>query len=299
MSDLNYVIGNYGQTIVSGSYPNTVQAATITTSGFPVQITVTGDGEPNSNGWQRLQIYRDSTPISEILHVETGGSGYNVTISMAHIDTPVTGTYTYSVRVVNGSGVSIRYTESGQLSMIVEEKIISSYLANNWLRREIDPPYVYYGYSSNLSAQDSDDNWSIKKVTLYDGVETVTWSNGSTKTLSIWNNRIDCFESPTGTLDVSSDLVDLSGSTVLQLSWSILSGVDVYQVIIADSDSGVIYSEGGYPLYNTGSNAMVTKELYNIDNYTFAKIEPEKSYDVTIIGVNVAGNVSETITVTT
>lgn len=51
MLDLNYIIGNDGQKsniIATGS---TIQSATITTSGFPVQITVTGDGAPAGAGW--------------------------------------------------------------------------------------------------------------------------------------------------------------------------------------------------------------------------------------------------------
>ena len=59
MLDLNYVIGADGQKTLSAT-GSTIQSATITTSGFPVQITITGDAEPAGAGWHRLQIYRDS-----------------------------------------------------------------------------------------------------------------------------------------------------------------------------------------------------------------------------------------------
>ena len=88
MLDLNYVIGADGQKTLSAT-GSTIQSATITTSGFPVQITITGDAEPAGAGWHRLQIYRDSTTIGEILHVQTTTGGVNMTIAMSTIDTPV------------------------------------------------------------------------------------------------------------------------------------------------------------------------------------------------------------------
>jgi len=300
MSDLNYVIGDQGQTTAVAVYPTTVQSATITTSGFPVQITVTGDGEPNGSGWHRLQIYRDSTPIGEILHVEASGSGNNVTVAMVHVDTPVAGTYTYKANVVNGSGVSIIYTEVGQLNMIVEEKIISSYFANNWLRRDINPPDVYYGYSTDYNAADGDAKWSIKKVTVSGTVETVTWTNGNPKSaVSIWDDRVDCFISPSGPIGLTGNAVTLSGNLVLQLGWSLLSGVDSYQIVVADADKGTIFTDGGYVLYSSGYNSMLTYEVFSKDNYTYTKPEIGKTYSVTVTAVNVTGNIDETVTIST
>ena len=200
MLDLNYVIGADGQKTLSAT-GSTLQSAAITTSGFPVQITVTGDADPAGAGWHRLQIYRDSTTIGEILHVQTTTGGVNMTIAMSTIDTPVAGTYTYSVKIVGSNGMSAVYTEMGQLSMIVEEKIISSFFANNWLRRDISSPTVYYGYSTDTNAANTDDNWFIKKVTTAGSVETVTWTNGSPNyNISKWNDRVASFVQPTGAL---------------------------------------------------------------------------------------------------
>ena len=292
MLDLNYVIGADGQKTLSAT-GSTIQSATITTSGFPVQITITGDAEPAGAGWHRLQIYRDSTTIGEILHVQTTTGGVNMTIAMSTIDTPVAGTYTYSVKIVGSNGMSAVYTEMGQLSMIVEEKIISSFFANNWLRRDISSPTVYYGYSTDTNAANTDDNWFIKKVTTAGSVETVTWTNGSPNyNISKWNDRVASFVQPTGALGVTWSVSVPS----LSISWNQLTGVDRYQVVVRES--GKLYSDLGSEIYNNGS-LQVTKEVVNVGSYTYNKASSGLTYSVTITGVNVAGTTASTVTITT
>ena len=292
MLDLNYVIGADGQKTLSAT-GSTIQSATITTSGFPVQITITGDAEPAGAGWHRLQIYRDSTTIGEILHVQTTTGGVNMTIAMSTIDTPVAGTYTYSVKIVGSNGMSAVYTEMGQLSMIVEEKIISSFFANNWLRRDISSPTVYYGYSTDTNAANTDDNWFIKKVTTAGSVETVTWTNGSPNyNISKWNDRVASFVQPTGALGVTWSVSVPS----LSISWNQLAGVDRYQVVVRES--GKLYSDLGSEIYNNGS-LQVTKEVVNVGSYTYNKASSGLTYSVTITGVNVAGTTASTVTITT
>jgi hypothetical protein len=292
MLDLNYVIGADGQKTLSAT-GSTIQSATITTSGFPVKVTVTGDAEPVGAGWHRLQIYRDSTTIGEILHVQTTTGGVNMTIAMSTIDTPVTGTYTYSVKIVGSNGMSAVYTEMGQLSMIVEEKIISSFFANNWLRRDISSPTVYYGYSTDTNAANTDDNWFIKKVTTAGSVETVTWTNGSPNyNISKWNDRVASFVQPTGALGVTWSVSVPS----LSISWNQLTGVDRYQVVVRES--GKLYSDLGSEIYNNGS-LQVTKEVVNVGSYTYNKASSGLTYSVTITGVNVAGTTASTVTITT
>jgi hypothetical protein len=185
MIDLNYKIGADGQKTLSAT-GSTIQSASITTSGFPVQVTITGDAEPASGGWHKLQIHRDSTAIGQILQIESNGTGKNMPVAMVTIDTPVAGTYTYSVKMVGSTGMSVTYSENGELSMIVEEKVISSHNSLNWLRRDINPPVTYYGYSHDVNADDTDDNWAIKKVTVSGTVETVKWTNGEYNTISKW-----------------------------------------------------------------------------------------------------------------
>lgn len=311
MLDLNYVIGNDGQQSSVSANGTIIQRATITTSGFPVQITVTGDGEPGGVGWQRLQIFRQSMPplgpvsaIGEVLHIETAGSGLNMTVALSTIDTPVGGTYEYSVKIVGGSGLQVTYSEVGQLSMIVEEKIISSYLSLNWLRRDISPPNVYYGYSNNLTAADSDRTWSIKKVTTSGSVETVTWTNGQPSYVSTWDNRIESFSAPSGSLGVTWSVLNTPDSfssirRTLSISWNLLTGVDIYKIIV--TESGKIYNEDGYQIYNNQNfnNSVITKEVINGNVYNYLHGQPGLTYSVTITGSNVIGVTSSTVNITT
>ena len=296
MLDLNYVIGAAGQVTASAT-GSVIQSATITTSGFPVQITISGDAEPGGAGWHRLQIYRDSTPIGEVLHIETSTSGLNMTIAMSTIDMPVSGIYTYYLKIVSTSGLSARYSELGQLSMILEEKIISSQNSLNWLRRDISPPNVYYGYSYNINSTDSDSTWLIKKITTSGSVESVSWSNGSLLNyISTWDNRVESFQQPTGSLGVTFSVIN---NSILNLSWTKITGVDIYNVVV--SESGKVYSDLGLQIYYNPNfdNSQVTKYVENDNKYTYGRAYPGLTYTVTVTGVNVIGITSSTVTITT
>ena len=50
-------------------------------------------------------------------------------------------------------------------------------LANDWLRRDIATPSVYYGYNLNPGSLDTDSTWSIRKVTTSGTIDTVTWND--------------------------------------------------------------------------------------------------------------------------
>lgn len=293
MIDLNYTIGTDGQKTLSAT-GSTIQSASITTSGFPVQVTVTGDGEPASGGWHELQIYRDSTAIGEVFHIETPTGGLNMTVAMSVIDTPVAGTYTYSVKIIRSSGMSVRYSESGQLYMIVEEKVISSHNALNWIRRDINPPVTYYGYSYDMNAADGDNTWSIKKVTVSGTVETVKWTNGNYNKVSKWSERVASFATPTGSLGLTCSTDGLS----LYVNWNQLSGVDNYQVKI--SSGNVVYTDLGSELYDNQNlnSSQVTKTVINSGSYAYRYASTGNTYNVTVTAVNVAGSSASTTTIT-
>ena len=300
MLDLNYVIGDDGQ-VSASAVGSVLQSATITTSGFPVQITVTGDAEPASGGWHRLQIFRDSTAIGEILHIEAPAANKNMTVSLSVIDNPVAGVYTYSVKIVGSSGLTATYTEVGQLYMIVEEKVVTSYNAMSWLRRDIVPPTVYYGYNNDMNASDSDSSWSIKKVTVSGTVETVKWTNGSYDRISTWSNRVASFTTPSGSLGLTASSTSTNnsyGSNFINISWNLLSGVDIYNIYIYDSNSNLLDEKGGY-LYSNGNfnnqNSSVT--IYNKNNYLFTGSELNNTYSITLIGKNVGGTTQSTVTI--
>ena len=82
-----------GVTIVSRSF---------TTNGYPVQVMVTGDAENSTAGaWVKLQLYRDSTAIGKIIHVEMSAASENVPYALTFIDQPTAGTYTYALKTVS------------------------------------------------------------------------------------------------------------------------------------------------------------------------------------------------------
>ena len=107
-------ITSVGTSMVSGS---------ITTTGNPVQIMVTGDANPiGGAGWCRLQIFRDGNGIGNIIQVENS-SNLNVPYCLNVIDTPSAGTYTYSMRTVDSMSGTFDFGEfSGPLLTAVELK---------------------------------------------------------------------------------------------------------------------------------------------------------------------------------
>ncbi len=119
---INYtqVLGNrrtsittVGVSIISGS---------ITTTGNPVQIMVTGDANPTTTSYTRLQIYRDETAIGNMVQVENS-SNLNVPYCVNVIDAPPAGNYTYSMRTVSIFAGSFDFGENaGPVLTAVELK---------------------------------------------------------------------------------------------------------------------------------------------------------------------------------
>jgi hypothetical protein len=100
-----------GVSIISGS---------ITTTGNPVQIMVTGDANPTTTAWCRLQIFRDGIGIGNIIQAENS-SNLNVPYCLNVIDTPPAGTYTYSMRTVDNMSGTFDFGEhTGPLLTAVE-----------------------------------------------------------------------------------------------------------------------------------------------------------------------------------
>ncbi len=100
---------NYAQTVgpkvtvqTGFVFPFTLVNAYLTATGSPVQILATGDANPITvGGWGRLQLYRDSTPIGNIVQFESSAPNENVPYALQFIDVPVPGTYLYSLRVLS------------------------------------------------------------------------------------------------------------------------------------------------------------------------------------------------------
>ncbi len=79
----------------------TIVSVSITTSGRPVQILVTGDGENSTaGGWVRIQLYRDSTAIGKSIFLESDAGSENIPYALTVVDAPAAGTYTYALKTV-------------------------------------------------------------------------------------------------------------------------------------------------------------------------------------------------------
>ena len=118
----NYVqvLGNQRVTSTPGT---SIISGSITTSGNPVQIIVTGDANPTAatGQWCTLQIHRDNSAIGGIVQVEAANSNENQAYCVNVIDTPSAGTYTYSLRMNANGGGNFQFGESsGPLLTAVE-----------------------------------------------------------------------------------------------------------------------------------------------------------------------------------
>jgi hypothetical protein len=106
---LNYVQNSQATSTsmsASPSLPFTViSAPAITTNGSPVQIIVTGDANPLSNGaWCLMRLYRGSTIVGQAVQAESINSNINVPYCIQFVDAVAAGTYTYSMKVTSNAG---------------------------------------------------------------------------------------------------------------------------------------------------------------------------------------------------
>jgi hypothetical protein len=91
----------------------TIVSTSITTNGYPILVTVTGDVENGSaGGWTVLQLYRGSTAIGNPVHTEGSAGSENAPYALSVIDTPSAGTYTYALKLNNSAGGTFNFGES-------------------------------------------------------------------------------------------------------------------------------------------------------------------------------------------
>jgi hypothetical protein len=122
LGDKRTNITTTGVSLISGS---------ITTTGNPVQIMVTGDANPTSTGWCRLQLHRGESAIGNIVQVENE-SNQNVPYCLNIIDTPSAGTHIYSMRTVSGIAGTFEFGEaSGPLLTAVELRTNTNFPSTN------------------------------------------------------------------------------------------------------------------------------------------------------------------------
>jgi hypothetical protein len=182
-----------GVTIITGS---------ITTTGNPIQIMVTGDANPvNVTSWTRLQIYRNETAIGNIVQVENS-SNLNVPYCLNVIDTPSAGTYTYSMRTVSGISGLFDFGEStGPTLTAVELKTNTNLPSTNNTFTGTNT----FGNTTTFASAGGDEGGEIQF-----GVPTTNTTLQNRVTVDVWQNRLRIFE---GSANANGVYIDLSKPT--------------------------------------------------------------------------------------
>jgi len=191
-----------GVSIISGS---------ITTTGNPIQIMVTGDANPIVDGWTRLQIFRGETGIGNIIQVENS-SNQNVPYCLNVIDTPSAGTYTYSMRTVSGHAGTFDFGETtGPLLTAVELNTNTNLPSTN---NTFTGTNRFNGQVT-LGGVGGDEGGELRLVTA----QTNTTLTGSYVTADIYQNRLRFYEGGGDFRGVYIDLSKTPAGNAGELLW--------------------------------------------------------------------------------
>jgi hypothetical protein len=191
-----------GVSIISGS---------ITTTGNPVQIMVTGDANPTSTGWCRLQLYRGESAIGNIVQVENE-SNQNVPYCLNIIDTPSAGTHIYSMRTVSGIAGTFEFGEaSGPLLTAVELNTNTNLPSTN---NTFTGTNRFNGQVT-IGGVGGDEGGELRLVTA----ETNSTLAGSAVSMDIYQNRLRFFEGGGNNRGVYVDLSKAPAGNAGELMW--------------------------------------------------------------------------------
>jgi hypothetical protein len=199
-----------GTSIISGS---------ITTTGNPVQIMVTGDANPTSTTgqWCRLQLYRNSSAIGNIIQVESSAQNENVPYCLNVIDTPSAGTYEYSLKIASPQGTWAFGEATGPLLTAVELKTNTNLPSTNNTFTETN---TFTG-ATNLSG-----SVRIGAGAGFEGGElqlayapSGSTLTGSAVSVDIYQNRLRIFEGGGNARGAHLDLSKLPEGVAGELIW--------------------------------------------------------------------------------
>ena len=140
----------------------TIISQSITTSGNPIQIIITGDAHPLQGGgvpsYTDLQIFRDNTAVGNVVTVQNERFN-NIAYSLNFIDSVSAGTYTYSMRTTGSffgifdfgevSGPTITIVELNSQTSFEGTTLISG---SSQLTSSFDTRYVASGSISATPA---------------------------------------------------------------------------------------------------------------------------------------------------
>lgn len=120
-SALNYVQVESNQVTITTA-PQDVVSLEITTTGKPVQVSITGEGANASAGaWVKLALFRDGNIIGQTIQIESSAVSENVPYALNFIDEVSAGTHTYTAKIVGKSSGNWTFGEvSGPVMNAVE-----------------------------------------------------------------------------------------------------------------------------------------------------------------------------------
>jgi len=175
-------------------------------------------------------------------------------------------------------------------------------LANGYTRKDsASASSVYYGYSVDTNAADTDKVFAIRRVSTAAGVETVKWTNGNQFSyISDWVGRTYSFAAPGGSLNITSTTSTITINSIVthrigSFTWSALNGASRY-LITAVNTSGALINGDGTLLRGHYVNRSFSNELYNTTSWTQQYLDPG-TYSFTVRAENVAGFTSSTVTI--
>lgn len=175
-------------------------------------------------------------------------------------------------------------------------------LNSDWLRKDNATPSVYYGYSQNAGASDTDSVWAIRKV-VSGSSDSVLWNDNRILAYSArWDERVACFATPSGSLGFTYSVTPKSNTfaitySFINTSWTDLSGTNIYRLKITDQN-GITYNSLYEPFVNPYIINQLTTEITGTTSYLFKGV-PAMTYSVTLTAVNGAGSISTTSTIRT
>jgi len=218
-----------GTSIISGS---------ITTTGNPVQIIVTGDANPTSGGglWCSLQLFRDGNGIGGVIQVEAANNNENQAYCLNVIDTPPAGTYTYSLRVPTISGTFQFGEASGPLLTAVELKTNTNLPSTN---------NVFTGTNTfnnivTIGASSGAEGGELRLAYA----ETGNTLTGNAASIDIYQNRLRIFEGGGNARGAHLDLSKLPEGVAGELMWKVSGFVNAGTFVTLDNLKCTVTTSG-------------------------------------------------------
>ena len=246
---------NYAQTVGTkqsaiSAAGTTIVSVSITTNGYPILVTVSGDVENNSaGGWVVLQLYRGSTAIGNPVHAEGSAGSENSPYSISTIDAPTAGTYTYALKLNNSAGGTFNFGESaGPVITAVEL---------SGPKGDTGATGVSGSAFGNISASGTA---SINNLTVYG---TPNFVNGSIPLYDLSASTVTIGTTAIGLGNTSTSLAGLSSlsasgfSAAGTASFTSASMIINNTPLVIKSDSISLGSSAGVALYTGDTGAQI------------------------------------------